>query len=215
MGQSKATMSEPLIELRWRRAEGLSLAEALEAGASLLTAGGPALALILTPRRCHLARLERGRPVAPGLDGGELDSAFEARAFGSAGELRWVHTGGELGIAHLLGERQLPRLGEGDEEGVVRALRRLPSRYLLWGQRAEEEVVPAGWVRWREARVRGLLLPAEVAPASGRAWLHGREYVGTLSGKPPADDDEGDGALLVVEELLVGIGGEHLPGGMT
>ncbi len=208
-------MSEPLIELRWRRAEGLSLAEALEAGASLLTTEGLALALILTPHRCHLARLEGGRPVALGLDDGELGSAFEARAFSPAGELRWTHTGGELGVAHLLGEGELPRLGEGDEEGVVHALRRLPSRYLLWGQRSEDGPAPAGWMLWRESRVRGLLLPAEVAPASGRAWLHGREYVGTLSGRPPADDEEGDGALVVVEELLVGIGGEHLPGGMT
>jgi len=213
MAGDEVTMERCPIELRWRRAEGCSLTRALEAAAGLLSAEGPALALILTPRRCHLARLEGARPVAPGLDDGELAAAFEARAFGPAGELRWVHTGGELGVAHLLGERELPRLGEGDEEGVVRALCRRSSCYLLWGQRAEGEAAPAGWVLWWEARVRGLLLPAEVAPASGRAWLHGREYLGTLSRRPPADDEEGDGALVVVEELLIGIGDEHGPRG--
>jgi CRISPR-associated protein (TIGR03984 family) len=190
------------VELRVRAAGGIPVRDALRMSAPHLLAAGPALALLTTPQRCHLVQLD-GEGQASSPDGTPDPAAvFEARAFSPAGELRWVHDGGGLGRAHLVSERDLRGIELG-EAGRSRPAWARVNRYLLWGERVRPG--PPGWWLHHEARVRGFWVPYRREPTDVHGWLHAKEYLGTAGGQPAAEDDDGDGNLAVIEELLVGI----------
>lgn len=144
---------------------------------------GPGTALISTPRAFLVARVDQhGTLGGPAGDPPDVDSAFEARVFSPAGELRWRATpsGGEA-VLLTLGQP-----GPEQQSTPVRAT--IDGGYLLWGT---VEASGSGWSRLRSAQVGTIEVP--LAAANGATIrLRTTEVV--------SRDDHGN--AVVIDELL-------------
>lgn len=188
------------VELRVRRAENLSLAEALERCGPLLHG---ATTIVYTPAACRFAVLRRdqGDPatlLAPNAHGTPaplpLEEAFEVRAFNEDAELRWLHESGGRGTAVLLSERPAADLADclDGEAASVTAIDRIEHAYLLWGEAQNAGSCPPGWSHLCEARVGTVWVPLPLRETE-RARLAALEYVAAFD----------DGNAAVAEERLL------------
>jgi CRISPR-associated protein (TIGR03984 family) len=96
-----------------------------------------------------------------------LATAYELRAFGEKGELRWTRNG-RSGRATVLGD---DRAGKPYE-----SIDRLDRKYFLWGDAAADTVErPDGWSAVSAGRVGAIVIPAP--DGDGRLRLNAREYI--------------------------------------
>lgn len=174
----------------------LTLPQAVASCRTILDGG---TALLYSPSRCYLARLEGGtvwnaRQQSIPLDG-ERSAIFEARVFTPAAELRWRNELDGSGQAVLVSqERHSPCLPDAtsDEQSCLDAIEQ---RYLLWGQKSSSEM-PEGWQRLTSARIGALDVPLSQA-------LRGEERV-QLTATEYLDEVDRYGNVAVVEERLTG-----------
>lgn len=188
------------VELRVRRAENLSLAEAIAGCGPLLD---EAVAILYTPAACRFAVLSGASGEDPALRAPDasgkpaplpLDAVFEARLFNAAVELRWLHESEGRGTAVLLSERPAGDLAAclDKEAAAVTAIAAIEQQYLLWGKARGADASPPGWSRLSEARVGTFWVPLALREGE-HARLVTREYVTEFE----------DGNVAVAEERLL------------
>jgi CRISPR-associated protein (TIGR03984 family) len=193
----------------------LTLADALAPLAAHHRGGAGAVALLYSPTRCQLARLEGdGQLTGPGPAVGPIDlgGVFEARVFGPAWELRWLNdatAAAATGAAVLLVEAPAgqpppappPPYQPGEQVAAVAVLDR---HYLLWGEgilpqatRAPLPPLATGWSWLATARIGAFPVPLAGLGPNDRAVLRAREYLAVL--------DARHGNVGVAEERLLGL----------
>lgn len=168
----------------------------LTAAAAAVTWGeGPVTALLYAPAGCWLARWADGRfDLPPGVDSGLLAGVWEARAFSTAGELRWYSTPGAGSRAVWLSEHEGVPTGFAADSPLT--VEPHEHQYVLWGETDASDV--PGWQALTTAQLGTLWAPLE--SASGQIALKAVEYWQEFA----------HGNVAVAEERLVGLAA--LPG---
>jgi CRISPR-associated protein (TIGR03984 family) len=149
------------------------------------------IALLISPRRYHVALLNDTREITPRNGEIHLDDVFEARIFSPIAELRWLHTGDGKGRAALLTEDAMALPDEMSERPApINAADTNAGGYLLWGRVAG--TAHDGWTTFATERIGTLDIPAAV-PA-GHAHVATREYIAV---------DPSHGNAYIAEERLL------------
>ena len=188
-------MAADTATLLWSAGDGLTLPQALaEAGGTLASCEDGPTALLYSPTRCRLGRVDAAGEVIDARGHAiDLDDVFEARAFSTRAELRWLHEAGGKGRAVLLAEKTpvSPTWNVAGEP--LRAYGTIDQTYLLWGE-ARGDAPAEDWSRLVEARIGAIEVPVAVDKGQ-RVELWAREYL--------TADDQGN--VSVVEERLLGL----------
>jgi|DewCreStandDraft_2_1066082.scaffolds.fasta_scaffold00340_13 CRISPR-associated protein (TIGR03984 family) len=184
-------------ELHSYRRVGLSLQEASQAFAAVAE-GLPAIAILYTPEKCHLARFADGQFMNVQGQPFDISRVYEARIFNENAELRWLNDPGPAkqhrsvilagsDLAHKLADRwEKP-------QKTATIIHTLKQTYLLWGQGTGE--TSNGWSTLAMARVGALQVPVPNVPDKANVLLHSIEYL----------EERDHGNVVVFDERLIGL----------
>ena len=177
---------------RYRADKQVSLTAAIAACQKALEG---AIALLYSPQRCTLARLDDDGKLRDAGDRAiDLTDVFEARLFNTVCELRWLNRLAGVGDAALISEAAQQSLN-GFAATAPQACEPLPQQYLLWGERARSQPGVESWQRLADARIGKLDIPwAQKFEQEQRVYLKTCEYLDAV-------DDYGN--VAVIEERLV------------
>jgi CRISPR-associated protein (TIGR03984 family) len=146
-----------------------------------------ATAIVSTPDRCLVGRVDAGALEGPNGEALPLEDAFEVRAFTVAHDLRWTQTA-DGGRVLVVSERE----GTGVAEPEVIEVELLgEQRYLLNGLRDEARSTP-GWTMLSASHVASISIP--FTTSEQRVQLVAVEYIRR---------DPEHGNVFVCEERLV------------
>ena len=153
----------------------------------------PAWVLLYSPKSAPLLRLDaKGTAVDADGQPASLETAFEARVFGEAAEVRWIKRN-ETGTAVLVSHEGIEREGFAAID-AIEATETLPQRYLLWGTVNRAMPGHDGWTALSEARIGGYHVPdVQLDGAVERVVMETVEYL--------AKDSHGN--VFVAEERIV------------
>jgi CRISPR-associated protein (TIGR03984 family) len=172
------------------------------------------VALLYTPAYCRLGRLQVSGDVETINENEQPETAdlmavFEARAFCTSGELRWLHEGRNKGRAVFLSEGGSAMDGW-EALDPINALEKGKGHYLLWGEGwcptaersgSSNKAIVDGWSWLATSRIGKLAVPLGNIDAHERVCLLYKEYYGFDWG--PAGKDHGN--VVVLEERLIGL----------
>lgn len=182
-------------ELHSYRRVGLSLQEASQAFAAVAE-GLPAIAILYTPEKCHLARFAEGQFMNVQGHPFDISRVYEARIFNENAELRWLNDPGPAQHHQtvVLSESNFGnKLGDGWQAERQSIVATLSQTYLLWGQGTGE--TSNGWSTLAMARVGALQVPVPNVPDKANVLLHSIEYL----------EERDHGNVVVFDERLIGL----------
>lgn len=170
-------------------------------------------ALLYTPKRCYLARVEKdititvssAKELSPtNLGEDDMKQVFEARVFNKVSEMRWLNDPEGNHKTAILSELPLVFDGkilqaetEEERREGKRVIGGLDQEYLLWGKKLADGKAPSGWTQFGSPRIGSYYVPVTLKDGEEYARFTAVEYLKTYE----------DGNVAVVDERLTGIEG--------
>ncbi|MBI4752516.1 MAG: TIGR03984 family CRISPR-associated protein [Acidobacteria bacterium] len=162
----------------WQSPQPVSLTQALSFLMSGKPLSTPLTALLYSPQACQFGVVDnQGNILGPDGKAIELQTVFEARAFGEIGELRWLQKHSGQGPAVFLTENKEFQCDGFNQPSPKEFYSTISQTYLLWGKSLNKPDLLPGWSLLAEARIGKLPVPVENLKPSERVQINAREYI--------------------------------------